>query len=512
MRGGSLTSSATRAYSITIMSIFTFIKSHAVAVSAVAVVAVAGAGIAGRVASNKAATAAPAAPAKNIALVDVASFRNGTTTISVEGTVESRSQADLKAQVSAPIAAIDAEIGDTVVAGQTILELQNADIRAQLDAARGAFTIAQGAYGSNRQSAIDKVKSAYLAGDSAVHAQIDQLIVSSQGTPTLYAYYVTDPQLGQAIRDTRTDLTSRFTHWKATVDALSATSSDNAIRGAISESQSDLDIIQSLLDDIAKTLSDASSIVLPSSLPAVNTLLATVGTARTSVSGAQSGLTTALTTLEGAQTPTGSAAQAAVGIAESNMRNLEAQLRKTIVTAPFSGRISALPLHVGEFATPGTLLVTIVGEDGLTVKAYASSEDLPRIRAGAAAVIQDSVHGTVSNVSPSLSSSNKQAEIDIDVSDAARSSLAIGQNVSATISALPRSGSTVYQVPIQDVKIVPGGAYVYTVDDSSKAVQHAVTLGTVNGGFVQVTGGLDDSMRIIAPVYEIDDGQTVTIQ
>jgi hypothetical protein len=70
----------------------------------------------------------------------------------------------------------------------------------------------------------------------------------------------------------------------------------------------------------------------------------------------------------------------------------------------------------------------------------------------------------------------------------------------------------VYTLPIQDVKIVPGDAYVFTVDENSKIKSNPVVLGQVKGDFIEVVGGLTDDMNIVSPVYELDPGQKVTAE
>jgi hypothetical protein len=69
----------------------------------------------------------------------------------------------------------------------------------------------------------------------------------------------------------------------------------------------------------------------------------------------------------------------------------------------------------------------------------------------------------------------------------------------------------IYKLPIQNVKIVPGDAYVFTVEDSI-IKKNQVTLGEVQGDFIEVVGGLSDDMDIVTPVYELDEGEEVVIE
>src|SRR6187549_3002643 len=97
--------------------LFAFIKSHAVLAGTLGFVVVVGAVVGGRAAHKQPISADVGANTKRVALVEVSSFRNSTSTVFADGIVEAASQADLKSQVGAPIAVINKKIGDNVVAG-----------------------------------------------------------------------------------------------------------------------------------------------------------------------------------------------------------------------------------------------------------------------------------------------------------------------------------------------------------------------------------------------------------
>ena len=444
----------------------------------------------------------------------------------VQGTVQAHEQADLKSQVSAPLTSIYKNVGDTVSRGEAIAELQNADIKAQLESVKASLVLAQSQYASSRQSSIDKVRDAYLNADTAVHSQIDQLVISSNvgNLPPVYVYSL-DSSLSNKVRLERIDLTTTFKNWQALIDPLTATSSDESIHSAIVVSQQNLTIISSLLNDVAMIFNDATTVSPPQNLPVLNGYQTIISSARASVNAAKDSLTAAAAALSDSQVPGGSAAQASVSVARAAVDNLQAQLAKTIIRSPLDGKVSALPLKVGEFASPGQLIATVVGSGGLQIKAFASGEDFMRIQPGAPAIIQGSVKGIVSNVAPSVNASNRKAEIDIDVTDHDSSSLVIGDNVQASIMtgdySAPNNSSQssgkssqgfIYLLPIQDVKIVPGDAYVFTIGSDSKVVKNEVILGSVKGDFIEIQKGLSDDMNIVSPVYELEEGQSVIAQ
>lgn len=502
-----------------ITKILGYFKRHVVLASALGAALIVIMIIAGRVASRDGASASVTAGARQVALVDATAFRQDVSSVTANGTVESVAQADLRSQASAPVSYLGVGIGDAVYAGQVILELKNADIRARLDQAKAALVLAQGggavSLSSARASAIDESRDAYSDVDQAIRGQIDQFLFNFSGSEQPLASRLSDLKLVDRLHAARDDLTGLMDAWKAELDALSPSSTDADLTKVLSRSKSVLVVATSLIDDVLTGLNTVTKDASGSTLATLNGWKATATAAKASLSGASAAIKAADIALQNSSSSQGVTAQANISAAEAGVKSLEAELAKTILTSPISGKIATLPLRVGELATPGALLATVVGGQGLQVRAYASSEDISRIAKGAAVLIQGSVTGTVSAVAPSVNQANKKVEVTIAVSNPDLSNLVIGQNVSVSIKSNVKSASSPsasYFLPIQNVKIVPGDAYVFTVDADSKVVRHSVVLGSVSGDFVEVTSGITDDMKLATPVYELEEGQSVDVR
>ncbi len=493
------------------MSIFSFLKSHAVLASTICIVIVAGAVITGRIASRPAVGLFDS-NMKRVAVVPVSSFSTGTGVVSADGIVKSVAQVDLRSQLSAPISHLAVALGDNVYAGQTIAELSNADIRAQLDQAKLSLSLEGISLDSARKTAVDAVESSYLNADEVVHTQIDPMLFNSTMTSVQLSAFSTDAVYYQQILAMRTDITNLFNSWKGIVNGLE-TASDASLSSALETSQANIEKIRTLLDEISKILNSAAIIALPADLVKVNSWKTTVTAARSSMSAVGTALINAKKALSSSLVSQGGTGAAPGTIAQAGVKNLQAQLDKTIIRSPIAGKVAALPLRSGEFAGPGQLIATIVGAGSLEIQAFVSAEDISRISIGAEATVDGNISGKVSNISPSVNPVNKRVEVKILVSSETPG-LIIGRNVSASIKAAAAEASTtsVYNIPIQNIRIVPGDAYVFTVDESSKVVKHRVTLGEVKGDFVQVIAGINSDMKIVSPVYELEEGQTVEIE
>ena len=523
------------------MSIFSSMRKHAVISTVVIILAIIIAIIGGRAATKKA-PAVNDSSVKQVSLVNAGAFRLGKLSVLANGQIESHSQADLKSQMSAPISVINVTIGETVSNGEVILELQNNDIRAQLAQAEASLTSAQGQFqtgafslDSAKQAALDKLRDAYNKTYDAVISQAETILYNNDGNSGRLTSYSLDTNLNSEIAATDMDLKLSLKDWKNRNALLDTSTSTDAIESNVRSAQKNIAAASILLNDMSKIMNNLSIYATPQFAATLSLWKASISGAIASISGANQSLTGAEMSLTTANSSQGTSANAQVTAAEAGVNNLQAQLAKTIIRSPIYGKVSSLPLRVGELASPGSLLATVVGNDNaLRIKAYVSGDDLSRIKVGAIATIQnpnqssastasstqDTVTGIVSNVAPGVDSISKKAEVDIDVSNSVNSKLIIGNDVTVAISLDPQatpfdtngSNTSVYLLPIQDVKIVPGAAYVYTVDSDSKIVKNDVVIGSIQGDFIQVISGLTDSMDIVTPVYELDPGQTVRVQ
>ncbi len=503
------------------MSIFSYIKKHSFLSVFLIIVAIIIAIIAGRKSGSDVASDAPLT-SKKVSLVAVEDYRIGNDFVSTTGSVLSRGQVDLKSQFSAPVAQVYGPIGRDVEEGEVIVELQNEDVRAQLDQAEASLDLANSQYensgitkNSARTSAIDKVRDSYVKAYDVVISQIDPLLFNNDSNGGRLTSIVVDSKLSNRITLTRIDLKTIFEKWKNLSDSLTDDSSDTEINEALAYSSKSLNIIDKLLGDISQVLNDSAIYSNSSFSTFLSSWKGVVSGSRNTISGAISSVIGSQTAFNSSNTSFNSSSQAQVALASAGLRNLEAQFAKTIIRSPIKGKIAGLPLDVGELASPGQIVATVIGEQGLEVKAYTSGSDIDRVKVGSRVLINGLSIGEVSSVAPSISNSNRKVEVKIAIDEASSTkSLTVGETVQVKIKADAGSqnvenNSNLYKLPIQDVKIERGEAYVLTVDSDNKVTKNPVILGEVDGDFVQVIQGLTSGMSIISPVYELDLGESV---
>lgn len=503
------------------MSILSYIKKHSVISSILVIVAI----IIAILASRNGGSITPTetnTTAKRVTLVAVEDYRSGNDFVSTTGLVTSRGQVDLKSQFSAPVREVYGPIGREVEQGEVIVELENADVLAQLEQAEASLDLANSQFensgiskASSRSSAIDKVRDSYVKGYDVVISQIDPLLFNHDGNGGRLTSLIVDTKLSNRISMTRIDLITIFKKWKSASDKLDESSSDSEINSALVYSIQNLNIIDKLLGDISQVLNDSAVYSSGDFSTFLSTWKGVVSGTRSTISGTISATIASQLAFNSSNTAYNSSSQAQVALASAGLRNLEAQYAKTIIRSPITGRIASLPLDVGELVSPGQIIATVIGEQGLEVKAYTSGDDINKIKVGARVLVNGIDVGEVLSVAPSISSANRKVEVKIALDDATTTqTLTVGETVQVKIKAEVESQnlenkSSLYKLPIQDIKIEPGEAYVLTVDSDNKVTKNPVILGEVDGDFVQVIQGLTSGMSIISPVYELDLGESV---
>lgn len=482
------------------MSIFSYLKTHSVLATTLVIVVTVASVITGRVSSRNSGTATTTPELKRITVVNVDSFTDSISRISGNGVVRAVAQVDLKSQVSAPIQTLNVSLGDTVEAGAIIAEFSNSDVKALFDQAKATITIDGVITDAAKKTAVDAIETSYLTADEVIHTQFDPLFFNQNNLTPQLSTFINDRNLYATIRDTRSDITQMFTTWKASLVGLSATSSDITIQNAFDLAEKNIAIIKKLFDAVSKGLNDASTATLPSDATLMSTWKSLVTAARSTLATEDSTLATSEKTFNNSG---------------ANVQNLQAQLDKTIIRAPWRGTIATLPVRTGELVTAGQLVATIVGEGGLEVDAFVSGEDAGRFMRGAEATIGGKARGIVTRVAPSVNPINKKLEVKILITDEKGENLVVGQNVPITVAGTQSrqdTKQTSYFVPIQNVKIVPGDAYVFTVDSESKLMRSpTLTLGKVTGNYVEIVNGISPGMEIVSPVYELEAGQKVIV-
>ena len=182
--------------------------------------------------------------------------------------------------------------------------------------------------------------------------------------------------------------------------------------------------------------------------------------------------------------------------AEVNLKEVELQLRRATLRAPFAGTVADLQLRTGSSVTPATPFCYLYDPRRLEMNIDVLESDLPTLRTGLAARVvtlsrpDTSFTGHVTQINPRVSADGR---------------VRIRLQLPATADLLPgMSARAVLQVPQPLCVVVPkaavvmrSGREVVFVHEDGLAKWHYVTLGRDNGTEVEVLDGLDSNVTVI---------------
>lgn len=463
--------------------------------------------------------------------------------LSVVGSVKSKAQATILAQTSGEITSLSVSIGDRVGAGQVLGQFENASQRAAVTQAQGAYDAAAASLAklkgttavntgvSSAQAATAAqnaasslaiaLRSTYAALDDAVHTKADTLISNpNSSTPKLLNFTIPDTQLVANIESRRLALNAAFQSAQAASDISSTTDVEQrAVTMFTAAKQAGL-----YLEDLITALNQA----VPNNYFSASTIAAnqaTLAAARTELVTAVGALTSARSAydaaLSGAQTASNSAsgtaddiaaAEAALTSAQGTLDAARAALSKTVIRSPISGTIVSLPVTRGDFVSNFAQIAEVSNPGALYVEVQVTADDARTIAAGNAAVIEGSVSGVITSVAPAIDPSTGKILVKVGIvgsqaslTDGEAVTVSLGRNKTVSAKAAQTSA-----IPIVAIKVTPAGPVVFTVSASSTLQANAVTLGTILGDKVVVSGVSADT-EIITDARGHSAGETVVV-
>jgi RND family efflux transporter MFP subunit len=395
----------------------------------------------------------PQAAAAPAPAVEVAVVQRGTIerTLEVTGTIVSALEAEVTSKIPGKVAAVRVSDGARVARGRALVQLDTAELSAQV-------------------------------------AQAEQGVRQAQAT-----YAVAAARLAAVQAGPRSQERAQTANAVAQAEANLRNAESNVVRmqqlyesGAVSRQQLEAAVLQR---DVARSQLDSAR--------------------------AQASLVNAGARPEEIQIARAQVAQAAAGVsaARAQLTLARVQYANATVRAPFGGRVAQVHVAVGEFVGPGLSVVTLYDDRQLVLDAKIGERDVAQVRSGDAVAVRAAVapgvvmHGAVQRVQPTAEAASRTALVRIRLSNPP-ASLLPGTSAQATLVLERRAG--VLLVPTVAVH-QDGTATVFVVTDGV-ARARAVTLGLRQGDVIEVRSGLaaGDQVIVLGP-ETITDGMRVTV-
>ena len=200
-------------------------------------------------------------------------------------------------------------------------------------------------------------------------------------------------------------------------------------------------------------------------------------------------------------------------ITKVRIRQIDDQLRRADVLAPFTGVVISRTRRAGEEVARGEILGQMTDVLNLEVRAFVPLKHLPRTSAGQALDIfatDVSYTGTIRSLVPTGDVRSQTFEARIDLPAEATRSWTVGQLVSVAIPI--RARQLALAVPRDALILRQNGSFVFRINDDNKAEQVEVEIGDSSGELVAVSGELVEGDRVaIRGAENLSDGADVRV-
>ncbi|MGE8293517.1 MAG: efflux RND transporter periplasmic adaptor subunit [Sphingobacterium sp.] len=191
---------------------------------------------------------------------------------------------------------------------------------------------------------------------------------------------------------------------------------------------------------------------------------------------------------------------------------LRVELAKTVIRAPFSGKIGISKVHVGAYVIPGAALVTLQDQISLKINFSISEKHLPLINNGTkvrftTALSAEQLEATVLATEPGLDASGRSLEVQARV-DNSNKKFRPGMSAKIHFGSSDKEAKGV-KVPTEALMPGDGGYNAFVIVDG-KAKPIAVTISNRTEADAVITSGLStgDSV-IVSNMLRIGDGTPV---
>lgn len=187
-----------------------------------------------------------------------------------------------------------------------------------------------------------------------------------------------------------------------------------------------------------------------------------------------------------------------IEVARARLRQLEDQIARTEVTAPFAGIVTMQQNFAGEEVSRGQQLARLVDTSAIEVRTALPLRYYAKLRTGDVLKVHggdETLIGSLRTLIGAGDAASQTFEARINLPDGANRKLAIGQLVTVE---LPFDGRIrALAVPRDALILRRDGNYVFRVADDGTAQRMPVTIGTGQGDWITVDGALADGDRVI---------------
>ena len=362
----------------------------------------------------------------------------------------------------------------------------------------------------------DQATSAYTSANDAVRTQINALFSNAETNQPQLTFTTSNSQAAVNSTNLRVSASIELNAWQQELKSISPSPTPEAGSATLKADLAHLAVIQDLLNTVSVALSSnagLSSSQLAADQANVKVGLTEVNTAISDLNDVSQNIATQQATVAQAQaqlavTQAGSTAQAIaaqeaqVQEAQAQVASAEANLRNAEIVAPITGTLTQMDAKIGQQSSPGSPLVSIIGNGGFEVDAGVSETDIGKVTLGDKAQMTldafpgQTFEGTVFYVAPAETNTNGVitylTKISFDKPNAALKS-----GLTANVDIQTKQDQNALIVPQYAILQNDQGTYVETLV-GGVATTTPVTLGIQDeNGNVEVLSGVTLGEQVI---------------
>lgn len=199
-------------------------------------------------------------------------------------------------------------------------------------------------------------------------------------------------------------------------------------------------------------------------------------------------------------------------VAKARLGSAELALSKSVLRAPWGGRVAAKRVEVGDYATPGQPLFELVAVGRLKVRAPASAADVPFLEVGRPVSVTvellpgETFPGKVVRLGAELDPDSRTLAVEAEIDNpGGRLRPGMFGRMEIPRRVLPDA----LLVPLSAVVEFEAGRAVYVVE-AGRAARREIELGPIVGERVVVASGLVAGERVVVSGQrQVADGQRV---
>lgn len=462
-------------------------------------------------------------------------------TVSVTGNTTPVSSVSLGFGGSGNIASINSSIGKSVSKGQVLASLNTSDLYSQVQQAQANLDSQQakleGLQAGSRpeditssQATLDKAKQdlanmyagigdtsidSYAKANDAVRTQVNVFFSNGDTASPKLTYLTANSQAEIDAESQRVIAGADLDKWQSQLNSIDQ--SNSGLETLLKTELSYLADVRQLLNTLSKTLDSAvalSATDLASYKANVATALNEVNTATKNLNTITQNIASQKLTVSQSQaqldlkkagsTPQDIAAQQAqVANAQAQVVSAQSKLQNSQIVAPISGVITQFDAKVGQYASPGSTLISIISATSFEIDTQVSETDVGKIALGNKVSMTldafpgETFTGSVFYIDPAQTNNEGvvgyKVKIAFDTTD-----LRLKSGLTANIDIQTRQKDNVLVLPQYAILQNDDGTFVQVLEDNETVKNIPVTLGIQDqSGNVEVVSGTTEGEQVL---------------